>query len=475
MTLGLESSVLLFLKTQKIPIFVLHTKKKKWLMKKRVLIPVFYATLLLLIAACTKEPQRGQPQLLQVTIFSRHGARVPLKDYEEDLNNLIGKDREWPKWPVVGGHLSFRGATLEYIAGEIFRDQYKAAGFTFDATNVYVCASPKQRTVETARAFGTGFLSGVEPEVFYRGPKNFEPKYLDPEFLPLFDYTTDPAFNWDAFKAEALKEMNEKAAKVDLADDYRFLEEVLDFPNSNYAKSSGKKQFDQEIFFSVEKQTASGALAEPEIGEGCDLKKANRASDAFVLQYYEQDDSALAKYNLSKNLTHEDFVRLSAVKDIYGDVLFTAPIVAVNVSHNMLVMIKREMSVPGRKVNFICAHDSSIASLLAALNVIPYHLDPATTIESQTPIGVKIVIEKWLVNNEEMAKVYLAFYSSEQMRTGNPANLCGESASLQKYNLGFKGLSYAYDDYYRYSDLMAHIDNTLNLYYKTAKGQNPFE
>ena len=414
----------------------------------------------------------GSPQLKQVTVFSRHGARVPLASYEADLGRVVGEGKEWPIWPVEGGHLSFRGATLEYMAGESFRADYAKSGFTCTPAEAYFCASPKQRTVETARAFSAGFFDGTEVEVNYKGARDFSDHYLDPEFLPLFDYSTAPSFDWGAFRTEALSEMTQMAASIDLTPNFRFMEGVLDFKNSEYAKSQGITQFRNNVAFSVEKLTGGGDPAEPNITSDCDLSLANRASDAFILQYYEQDDYALKKYALTKDLTYNDFVTLSAVKDAVVDIVFTTPIVSVNVSHNMLVMLKREMLAPGRKLNFICAHDSSIASLLAALRVKPYLLD--NTIERRTPIGMKIVIEKWGIGKEDYAKVWLAYYSGEQMRMSNPANLKGDAGRLQRYNLSFEGLDLQPNGYYLYSDLMAHIDKTLALYDETAKGKRPF-
>ncbi len=429
----------------------------------------------LVVNSCNKWflPYR-EPQLKQVTIFSRHGARVPLADYEADLARVVGEGRQWPVWPVEGGHLSFRGATLEYLAGESFRREYQNAGFTVDRSDSYFSASPKQRTVATAQAFGAGFFGGENVTVHYRGAKDFSDHYLDPEFLPLFDYHSVPDFDWDAFQAEAIREMDQMAKGMDLSGNFRFMEKVLDFEHSEYAQSKGITQFRPEVSFSVEKLTSSGAVAEPNISSACDLFVANRASDAFVLQYYEQDDYALKKYNLTKDLTYNDFLTLSAVKDAVGDMVFTTPIVSVNVSHNILGMLRREMQVPGRKFNFICAHDSSIAALLAALQVEPYQLDPKTTIERRTPIGVKLVIEKWAIRGKDYAKVYLAYYSARQMRQSNPAGLGKASGNLQRYFLRFKGLDLQSNGYYRYEDLMAHIDKTLALYDKTARGEKPF-
>ena len=62
------------------------------------------------------------------------------------------------------------------------------------------------------------------------------------------------------------------------------------------------------------------------------------------------------------------------MKDVYGDVLFAAPIVAVNVAHPLLVYINDELNADKRKFTFLCGHDSNIASVGAALGIEPYSL-----------------------------------------------------------------------------------------------------
>ena len=75
---------------------------------------------LVLITCLSFKPKRVEesPELVQVTIVSRHNVRPPLKKYLGPLGLVIGKDRKWPEWPVQGGHLSPRGAMIEYMSGE---------------------------------------------------------------------------------------------------------------------------------------------------------------------------------------------------------------------------------------------------------------------------------------------------------------------------------------------------------------------
>ena len=111
------------------------------------------------------------------------------------------------------------------------------------------------------------------------------------------------------------------------------------------------------------------------------LKLANTASDAFILQYYEESDAKKAAFG--HDLTLSDWEKIAKVKDVYGDVLFAAPIVAVNVAHPLLVYINDELNADKRKFTFLCGHDSNIASVGAALGIEPYSLP--NTIERKRP------------------------------------------------------------------------------------------
>ena len=51
----------------------------------------------------------------------------------------------------------------------------------------------------------------------------------------------------------------------------------------------------------------------------------------MVLQYYEESDEKKAAFG--NNLSEKQWEDIAEIKDMYGDVLFTAPLVAANVAH----------------------------------------------------------------------------------------------------------------------------------------------
>ena len=416
-----------------------------------------------------------EPCLEQVTLISRHSVRAPLLKYMTSLDSLIGPQNKWPEWSVEGGHLSLRGAMLEYLSGEYFRNYLSDKGFTTSPEQSYWGASPKQRTVETARAFACGFFHGNRVPIEYKGERDFDPKYLDSQYLPLINtWSCDggEVFDFEAFRIEAKKEMEEVAsAQTYLDANLTILEDRLDLAHSKFAKKRNTIHFKRDFVESIriEQFTTKNELAEPEFADDSHFREANRASDALILQYYEQDHSTLNKSNAFLGLTEHDIERLASIKDAYGEILFTAPIIAVNVSHDMLASVKANMEIPGRKLTFLCTHDSTIAALLAALRAETGELDKA--IEKHTPIGVKIIIEKWRVGEEYYATANLVYQSVVQLRAASPADV--QDAPVFK-KISFKGLTRSANGMYRYDDLMSHIDRTLALYHRTARGENPF-
>ena len=106
---------------------------------------------------------------------------------------------------------------------------------------------------------------------------------------------------------------------------------------------------------------------------------------------------------------------MSAIKDWYGDVLFTAPVVARQVARPLVRTMLEELQNDGRKFTFLCGHDSNIGSVLAALEASDYSLPE--TIEKKTPIGCKLVIEKWENTEGQLfVALNLVYQSTEQLR-----------------------------------------------------------
>lgn len=407
--------------------------------------------------------------LEKVTVVSRHNVRAPLEKYLNTLDEMTGDGYQWMRWSVPGGNLTLRGGALEMLFGEYFRLWLQNENFLVCPKNedFYFGASPKQRTIATARAFAAGMLPFMDVSVEYKVDSTGKLAGSDPDYLPVFNYlsASDGKFDTVSFKKEAKRELGKLKSPS-----YDFLEEILGFENSYYVRKNNTAHINDCVCVDIN-FIKKGKPQEPTMIGG--LKEANMASDAFILQYYETENDSMAAFG--RQLSFQEWKELASIKDYYGEVLFTkAPIISVNVSHCMLKRIQSEMSPDGHKFAFFCTHDTMIAALLAALRVEPYELN--NTIETQTPIGVKLLFEQWKEvcsdNPKRYVRVRLVYQSSEQIRGMKPMDFCNPPMS---HELSFNGIEKASNGMYKYEDFMKHLQSSIEAYDLTAKGKYPWK
>ena len=427
---------------------------------------IFFLSLLLFVSSLVFAQQ--DLSLEKVTIVSRHSVRAPLEQYLNTLDEMTGNGYQWTRWSVPGSHLTLRGGALETLFGEYFRLWLDEEHFTLDSADVYFGASSKQRTIATARAFAAGMLPLMTIPVDYKVDSNGNVGYLDPDYLPLLNArcSSDGHFDIEAFQTEAYRELGELQAPS-----YTFLEKMLRMKRSDYARKRGTEHFDNHVSVSLNFYDKNGRMLEPVMKGG--LRDANMASDAFVLQYYEMENARDAAFG--HRLNFNDWKKLSYYKDYCGEILFAkAPIISVNVSHCMLKRVQSEMAPNGHKFAFLCSHDSMIAAVLAALRVTPYELP--NTIEAQTPIGFKLVLEQWTETDSQEPKRYvrarLVYQSTDQIRGMKPMDLDNPPMS---YELSFTGIEKAQNGMYDYDDFMRHLQKSIQAYDASAQGRHPWE
>lgn len=390
-------------------------------------------------------------QLEEMVVLSRHNVRAPLSTKGSDLYNMT--PHEWIDWSSEASELSMRGGNLETEMGQYFRKYLNDQKLLEEneqpsQDQVRIYANSMQRTIATAQYFSSGLLPLADLKVEYHN----EIGTMDPTFNPQLTFVTE------SFKEQALKEIGKFGGKKgldgieeNLKANYKTLEDVLDLKDSDYAKENDYKEFptdDLEIQLEVNKEPALNGS----------LKKATSAADALVLQYYEESDAKKAAFG--KDLSMEDWEKISHIKDVYGDVLFTAPSVAKNVANPLLKEIKSELENTNRKFTFLCGHDSNIGSVLAALNVDSYELPNA--IEKKTPIGSKIVMEKWKDDQgKEFVTFKLVYLSVDQLRNLQVLDL---NNPPMVYDLSFEGMDKNEDGMYSYEDVIDHLNQSIKAY-----------
>ena len=397
------------------------------------------------------EAFKGKYKLKEVVILSRHNIRSPLSTNGSALSKMT--PHEWTNWSSAASELTLRGGVLETEMGQFFRKWTIETGLfkdnyvpTIDEVNVY--ANSMQRCIATAQYFSGGFMPVANLRVNHR----YVPSKMDPIFFPRLTKSTE------AFRTEAMKQINAMGGKEGLVginkslkESYDLIAKVLDMKQSEYYKKGEIKDF-------VNNDTQITLELNQEPGMKGSLKNANSASDAFILQYYEEPDGMKAAFG--HKLTTEDWTKIAKVKDVYGDVLFTAPIVAVNVAHPLLQYMYDELNDKDRKFTFLCGHDSNIASVDAALGVEDYSLP--NSIEKKTPIGSKLVLEKWV---DAAGKAYIAvnlvYQSTDQLKQMSLLDL---QHAPQVFSLRLKGLNQNTDGLYTFEDVNARFLQAIRAY-----------
>ncbi len=422
---------------------------------KRILplICLFMLTTSSLTLAAQTDTFHQDYTLKEMVILSRHNIRSPLSGNGSALEKLT--PHKWFRWTSAPSDLSLRGGQLETMMGQFF-GQWLVREKLIPDKDKYIpqpgeirfYANSMQRTIATAQYFSSGMLPVANVTIEHK----YAPSKMDDVFTPKLTFISE------AFKAQAMKEIGNMGGSRGLQGindkldaEYRTLEKTLDLKKSQTAKAEGFDRFRSDdlkiLLENNEEPRMQGSL-----------KLANSASDALILQYYEEPDTVKAGFG--HDLTQTEWQQIARIKDIYGDVLFTAPSVAVNVAHPLLIEISAELTVPERKFTFLCGHDSNISSVLAALEAEEYELPQS--IEKKTPIGSKLVFEKFRKKDgREYARLSLIYQSTEQLR--DRTSLSPEQPPVI-FPVKLRGLQRNEDGLYLLEDLMERFHTAINAY-----------
>ena len=385
-------------------------------------------------------------ELEQVVVLSRHNIRSPLSGSGSALGTIT--PHEWFSWSSNPSELSLRGGVLETEMGQYFRKWLEAEGlfpenYHPEEGAVRIYANSKQRTIATAQYFVSGLLPTAKAQI----ETHMDFDQMDPVFTPQLTFSS-PAYNADA--EEQVWALYQGTVNG-LEDNYVLLSEVIDLEDSEAWKDGSAAAFrtdDTELVLEVNKEP----------GMKGSLKTACSVSDALVLQYYEEADPVKAAFG--HDLSPQDWLDISEIKDVYGDVLFTAPLIAANVAHPLLEEIESELTAAGRCFTFLCGHDSNVGSVLAALGAEAYELPGA--IEAKTPIGCKLVFCRWRgADGESWCSVDLVYQTVDQLRDAPLLDLDCHPAAVP---MRFSALTPNADGLYREQDFMDLLRDSIEEY-----------
>ena len=381
----------------------------------------------------------------QMVILSRHNIRSPLVSKQSVLTRLTNNDYQWFQWEGSPSHLSAKGERLETLMGAFFKEWLEKKDFIshYSADNhaFRFYANAKQRCQVTAKSFADALLPGMNPRV----EMNVQYDTMDPVFNPQITTLSE------RFVDHAQKEINEIFGDLNagVASAYALMENVIDITHSPaYPDTTSFSQFPSSVSFKLN--------AEPSMSGG--LKMACTVSDALSLQYYEEADKKKAAFG--HDIGFEDWVSISSIKEWYGDVLFTAPSVAVNVAHPLLQLILEEIQNERRIFSFLCGHDSNLGSVMASLEA--EEPDLPGSIEKRTPIGGKLIIETFTgKDGVKYADILLVYATADQLRSESVLSYRNPPAGVK---IKLKALNENADGLYSLSDLEQRLYEAIRAY-----------
>lgn len=381
--------------------------------------------------------------LEQVLVLSRHNIRSPLSTGGSLLSELT--DHEWFSWTSAGSELSLKGGSLETQMGQYFRKYLVDRGLMEENWipqdgSVRIYANSMQRTIATANYFKSGMFPVANIDVEYHE----EIGVMDPVFFPRLTFVSDRYI-------EAVEQ--QVKARIDLSelqDNFDLLEEVLDYGDSVFAGTLPHLDATDMTLMYIRNE-------EPNMGGS--LKIANTAADALKLQYYEETDPVKAAFG--HELSREDWARICEITEVYGEILFGTPLFAVNVANPLLKEMRSELTNGGRVFTFLCGHDSNAASVLSALRFKPRCLPES--LETKTPIGGKIVFEKWrgLEDDQAYVRVSYVYQSLDQLLERSMLDLNNPPIT---YNLEFDEMEANADGLYPFEDVLNRFETAIADY-----------
>ena len=389
---------------------------------------------------------RAKYELKEVVVMSRHNIRSPLTSGGAAYQRVT--PHTWFKWSSPSSQLSLRGGVLETEMGQFFRQWVISEGllpenYRPEGDEVLFYANSRQRTFATAKYFSAGFLPFANVEITHK----LDEDKMDPVFTPQFTKMNDTYRQQVLADIQALNG-GPQAWMAAQQPTLNLMEQVLDMAHSPAALQGDTTHFwFDDTQFKIEKGS------EPKMTGGYTL--ANSVADALVLQCYESESMTA----FGHELTMEQWRAICAVKEVYDGLLFTTHSAAVNLAYPLVSRIREELNRSDRKFMFLCGHDSNLASISAALGLqIP---ETENALELHTPIGSKLVFEKWSDGSDEYVAVNLVYQSIGQLQG---RTLLSPAAPPMVLPVTIDGLNANSDGLYRLSDLDTRMAEAMAEY-----------
>ena len=390
-------------------------------------------------------------QLEQVVVLSRHNLRAPLSSNGSVPSELT--PHSWIEWSAGSSELTLKGGIEETSMGQYFRKWLAKEGLFEEnavpgAGEVRFNARDKQRCRATAKYFAAGMLPTADTVVEHPGDSAGTEDFMQPV---LHFYSEEYADDVMAQVAAMGGDAGFEGIAEQIRDVIKLIMDTVDMQDSAVYRSGKYGDLLTDGFgFTM------AADQEPDFTGA--IKPAYQVADALILQYYESPDATEAAFGHA--LTDEDWAELGKFMTTCLEIKHGTPLVAVNITNPLIRELKGELENKDRKFSFFCAHDCTVLGTLTALGVKDYALPDS--IETKTPIGVKVLFERWRDSaGQAWYRVSIVYRSTEQIRSGE---MLTPDNPPMRYDLRFEGVETNADGLISEADLLTMFDRTLDTY-----------
>ncbi len=362
------------------------------------------ARLLLACALCFNAAQAAaQPdyQLEKVVELSRHGVRPPTPGNRHEIE--AATQRPWAVWTTRDGELTGHGYAAVLNKGRWEGEHYRQLGLLTDGCpqpqDIYVRASPLQRTRATAEALVDGAFPGCGVTVHHVAGEN------------------DPLFQTDAFAATTPDPARQQAAVAAKAGDLPLLRQKLK-PAIQALKQAVCLSDAQCALFDQPwqiRQSKSGKTYIAGLSVLANMAETLRLGWSENLPF-----SQIAWGNITRAEQISAILPLLTTNyDLSNDVLYTAQKRASILLNAMLAAAEGRDATPDARWLLLVAHDTNIAMVRTLMN-FSWTLPGYT--RGNIPPGSSLVVERWRdkVSGERFLRVYFQAQSLDDLRRLQP-------------------------------------------------------
>ncbi len=353
---------------------------------------------LLLPLLATAAPQW---QLEKVVEISRHGVRPPTAANRQEIE--AATQRAWPRWSTPDGDLTGHGYSAVVNKGRWQGEHYRQAGLLSagcpDRQQIYVRASPLQRTRATAQALMDGAFPGCGVPVHYIAD------------------AADPLFQSDRFPFAQTSSTQERAAIAARAGDLAALQLRLQPAVQQLKAAVCSSECDVFTRPWQLRQTRSGHTYAEGLSVMASMVETLRLGWSENLPLSELAQGRITSARQISSM----LPLLTANYDLSNDVPYLAQKRGSILLDNVIAALEDRPGLPETRWLLLVAHDTNIAMVRTLLN---FSWQLSGYARGNIPPGSSLVFERWRDTRTQtpFLRIYFQAQSLDELRQLTPVD-----------------------------------------------------